>query len=75
VSEKTGKKKYLVAFEVHGTHIFEVEAESAEEARQIAQDEACDPTVCHECSDEVDGLNLGEIVDVWEREPQKRSTK
>lgn len=57
-------KKYLAYGTVVGTvFIGEFEAESEEEAREMAEnhDKAQAPTLCHYCSDEIDLGDMGEI--------------
>lgn len=41
-----------------------VEADSEEEAREKAESEVYEPTLCYQCSDEVEIDCLGDIVSV-----------
>lgn len=55
--------KYSVMLLVDASITFKVEAESAEQAAELAMAQAPNPSVCHQCSDEV---SVGEIIEVAE---------
>lgn len=59
-------KKYNVAVQVYATMYMTVEADSEEEAREKAEQEAYEPSLCYQCSDEVEIDGLGEVVSVTE---------
>lgn len=63
---ENGLKKYSVAIKVNATMYVEVEADSEEEAREKAWSEAYEPSLCHQCSDEMEIDGLGEIVGIDE---------
>jgi hypothetical protein len=56
--------KYSVYAEVYGSkYIGDFEAEDEEAAMKLAEKEASNPSLCHQCSGEVtDGLSLGELM-------------
>jgi hypothetical protein len=61
-------KKYSVDFVVYASVAVVVEAESEEEAREKAEAEVTEPTLCHQCSDEVEICSIGDITSVSEIE-------
>ena len=60
------KKKYSVQFEVYASTVVIVEAESEEQAREIALQNAYAPCLCHQCSDDVEIGDIGDITEVLE---------
>jgi len=58
--------KYLVAFQVYATTWVEVEADSEEEAKEKAEQEINEPTLCHQCADEVEIDGVGDVVGIQE---------
>lgn len=59
------KKKWRIGFEVMATYWVEVDAESPEEAEQLAEEISPTPSLCHSCSDYLDIDECGEAV-AWE---------
>ena len=62
--------KWTVMIPIHASTIVEVEADTKEEAIQKGYEEAA-PSLCHQCSHEVqiDCLNDDEgVADAWESE-------
>lgn len=55
--------KYRVTFEIYASSTVEVEADSEEQAKQKASKKVW-PTLCHECSDEVEISGIGELTNV-----------
>jgi hypothetical protein len=60
--------KYFVTFEVYASTVIEVEANSENEARDIANEKCYCPTLCHQCSNDIEVSDIGEIVDIQEAE-------
>lgn len=58
--------KYSVAIEVHATMYVEVEADSEEEARDKAENEANEPVLCYQCANEVEVHGIGDVIEVAE---------
>jgi hypothetical protein len=58
--------KYSVAFQVFATTYIDVEADSEDEAREKAEAEIDEPTLCDRCSDDVEIESIGNIVSVKE---------
>ena len=58
--------KYRVIFTVDATCSVEVEADSEEEAKEKAWEEASAPTVCHQCSNELEVGDIMDCIDVEE---------
>lgn len=61
-------KKYGVTFIVYSSMTIEVEANSEEEACELAEKKAYEPSLCHQCSDELEVDSVGDIVQVIEIE-------
>jgi len=61
-------KKYRVWMQIAATACVEVEAESEEEAKQIAEDENMNATIslCHQCSHQVSEPTFGEAIEALE---------
>jgi len=60
--------KYTVFMKVHATAVVVVEADSVEQAMQVASDEYEGGTIgiCHQCSDEISDPSYGEPTEVFE---------
>lgn len=56
--------KYSVAIEVHATMYVEVEADSEEEAKEKAETEAYEPTLCWQCANDVEIGGIGDAISV-----------
>lgn len=56
--------KFSVMFMVHASMIIKVDAKNEAEARQLAEDQAGAPNVCHMCSSRVQIDALGDILEV-----------
>lgn len=56
-------EKYSVCFSVDATTIVKVEASSEEEAKEKAWREVCAPSVCCQCSREIE---IGEVLEAIE---------
>lgn len=54
--------KYSVSIQVYATMYMKVEADSEEEAREKAEKEAYEPTLCWQCSDEVEIDGVGDVL-------------
>lgn len=63
--------KYNVQMLVTGTITKVIEADSPEEAKEIAQEKYGDESVslCSRCSETIDGLAISEDPDMYEVEP------
>ena len=59
-------KIWSVCFEVYASKSVQVQAETAEEARELAVDAVEYPTLCYHCSHEVGLGDFGEIIDTYE---------
>jgi cytochrome c5 len=55
--------KYRVTFEVYASATVTVDADSEEQAREKAGKKVW-PTLCHECSHEIDISGIGELTHV-----------
>jgi hypothetical protein len=60
--------KYRVWFTVYASTAVEVDAENEEEARQKAEEVVYRPSLCHQCSDELEMGDVGDIFEVEEIE-------
>lgn len=58
--------KYMVCVLIDASKTIEVEAESPEEAKEKAMNEIGVPSICHQCSREVELGDPIEASDVWE---------
>lgn len=58
--------QYTVFFEVMATISTEVEADSADEAKALAEAKILMPGLCHECAQEVQLNDIIEITEVVE---------
>lgn len=60
--------KFYVTFEVYASTTIEVEADTKEEAEEIAKDAVYAPSLCHQCSRHLDIGDVGEILMSGEEE-------
>jgi len=56
--------KYLVHFKLYASTMVEVEAESEEQAREKAEENFEPVCLCHQCANDVEISDVGEIVEV-----------
>lgn len=56
------KMKFYVTFEVYASTTVEVEADTKEEAEELAKDVVYTPSLCHHCSRHLDIGDVGEIL-------------
>ena len=60
---------YEVTFQVFGTLTTTVEAEDFEQAKEKAYDSAYVPSLCYQCSNEIElHDDVGEIIDIYKVE-------
>lgn len=57
------KQKWFVVFNVYASTSMQVEADTEEEARELAEQNV-HVSLCHQCSREVDIGDVGEILEV-----------
>lgn len=57
--------KYRVFMKVHATAVVEVDADSADDALEVASEEYCETAIpiCHQCSDDISDPTYGEPVE------------
>lgn len=58
--------RYMVCVTFDASKTIEVEAKNPEDAKEKAMEEVVRPSICHQCSDEIEIGEALEAVDVWE---------
>ncbi len=65
-TEEKAKKRYSVCIQVYSSMFIEVEAENADEAKDLAENQASEPGLCWQCSDVLQVDSVGDVLEVTE---------